>query len=206
MSAVDRAAAVREVAAWSAPILVGTGIAPGTPVDPDAHPAGSAVQAWAAAPMPATLAASLPFLPLTAAGLALVALVSLGALALRQVLRSQTVRKGLTWDCGYAQPTSRMQYTGSSLGNSLVELTSSLLWPKKFRAALSGLFPRSSAFKSLVPDVVLDRLVAPVFRLIARILPRLRVLQQGQTHVYVLYILLVMIVLLVWGNLRSPGL
>lgn len=47
MSAVDRAAAVREVAAWSAPILAGTGIAPGAPVDPDAHPAGSAAQAWA---------------------------------------------------------------------------------------------------------------------------------------------------------------
>lgn len=47
MSAVDRAAAVREVAAWSAPILAGTGIAPGLPVDPDAHAAGSAPQAWA---------------------------------------------------------------------------------------------------------------------------------------------------------------
>ncbi|MBB1033443.1 hypothetical protein G6031_03440 [Dietzia sp. CQ4] len=46
MSAVDRAA-VREIAAWSAPVLAGTGIDPGLPVDPDAHPAGSAAQAWA---------------------------------------------------------------------------------------------------------------------------------------------------------------
>lgn len=48
MSAVDRAAAVREVAAWSAPILAGTGIAPDLPVDPGAHAAGSAAHAWAA--------------------------------------------------------------------------------------------------------------------------------------------------------------
>ena len=64
-----------------------------------------------------------------------------------------------------------------------------------------GLFPRRpAAFKSVVPDVVLDRLVIPVFRAAGRYLPRLRVLQQGQTYVYVLYILLVMIVLLLWGN------
>lgn len=47
MSAVDRAAAMRAVAAWSAPILAGTGIDPTLPVDPDAHPAGTAAQAWA---------------------------------------------------------------------------------------------------------------------------------------------------------------
>ena len=47
MSAVDRAAAMREVATWSAPILAGTGIDPALPVDPEAHPCGSAAQAWA---------------------------------------------------------------------------------------------------------------------------------------------------------------
>jgi hydrogenase-4 component B len=94
-----------------------------------------------------------------------------------------------------------MQYTGSSLGDSLVSLASFLLWPKRFRTGLRGLFPRPSAFKSHVPDTVLDRLVAPLFRAAGQYLPRLRVLQQGQTQVYVLYILLVMIVLLVWSNL-----
>jgi hypothetical protein len=96
-----------------------------------------------------------------------------------------------------------MQYTGSSFGNSLVDLTSFLLWPKHCRTALRGLFPRPSAFKSLVPDTVLDRLVTPVFQAVGHLLPRLRVLQQGQTYVYVFYILLVMIVLLVWGGMGS---
>ena len=50
---------------------------------------------------------------------------------------------------------------------------------------------------------MLDRLVTPLFRATGRYLPRLRVLQQGQTHVYVLYILIVMIVLLVWGSVGS---
>jgi len=136
-------------------------------------------------------------------GIALAGIVGATVLFLSGRLRAQTVRKGLTWDCGYARPTGRMQYTGSSLGNTLVELTAFLVWPKRCRTALRGLFPRPSAFKSLVQDTVLDRLVLPIFKTVGRFLPQLRVLQQGQTHVYVLYILLVMIVLLIWGSLGS---
>jgi len=119
------------------------------------------------------------------------------------LLRTKSLRQGLTWDCGYARPTCRMQYTGSSWGDSLVNLTSFLLWPKNFRTALRGLFPHSSAFNRLVPDTVLDRLVTPLFRVVGRTLPRLRVLQQGQVQVYVLYILIAMFVLLIWGSVGS---
>jgi len=163
----------------------------------------AAVHAWSAQPAPLPLAALVPLKGLTAMGLALVGVVAAVALLLKVTLRTKTVRTGLTWDCGYARPTGRMQYTGSSLGDSLVNLTSFLLWPKNFRTALRGYFPRPSAFKSLVPDAVLDRLVTPLFRASGRYLPRLRILQQGQTHVYVLYILIVMIVLLVWGSVGS---
>jgi hydrogenase-4 component B len=163
----------------------------------------SAVRAWSAQPGPASLAAAVPLRTLTALGGALVGLGAALALLLKLTLRGRSVRRGLTWDCGYARPTGRMQYTGSSLGDSIIGLTSFLLWPKNLRTALRGHFPRSSAFKSLVPDTVLDRLVTPLFRATGRHLPRLRVLQQGQTHVYVLYILIVMIVLLVWGSVGS---
>ncbi len=163
----------------------------------------AAFQTWASHPAPLSVAASVPLKSLSVAGLALVGLAAALFLSLKLILRTKRVRQGVTWDCGYARPTGRMQYTGSSLGNSLVELTSFLLWPKHFRTALRGHFPRPSAFKSLVPDTVLDRLVMPLFRTTGRYLPKLRVLQQGQTHVYVLYILIVMIVLLVWGGMGS---
>ena len=162
----------------------------------------AAVRTWAAQPALLPLAV-VPLKGLTALGLALAGLAAAGALVLKRTLRAKGVREGLTWDCGYARPTARMQYTGSSLGDSLVTLTSFLLWPRKCRTALRGHFPRPSSFKSLVPDTVLDRLVLPLFRAAGSYLPRLRVLQQGQTHVYVLYILIVMIVLLIWGNVGS---
>jgi hydrogenase-4 component B len=146
------------------------------------------------------LASAAPLAFFTLAGLTLAGFAGAVLLFLNAALRTQTVRAGPTWDCGYARPTARMQYTGSSLGDSLVRLTHFLLWPKNCRTAVRGLFPRASAFKRIVPDAVLDRLVAPLFLAAGQVLPRLRVLQQGQTHVYVLYILIVVIVLLVWGT------
>ncbi len=164
----------------------------------------AAVRSWfPPAAAASSLASAAPLACFTVADLALLALAGAVLALLRAALRKQAVRRGPTWDCGYARPTARMQYTGSSLGNSLVRLTSFLLWPRDCRTALRGLFPRPSAFKSLVPDAVLDRLATPLFLAAGRYLPRLRVLQQGQTHLYVLYILIVMIVLLVWGNAGS---
>ncbi len=163
----------------------------------------SAARTWTGHAELGSVAGLVPVRQLTVAGFALAAFVGAVALILKMALRPQTVRTGLTWDCGYARPTGRMEYTGSSFGDSLVNLTTFLLRPKKFRTSLRGLFPRPSGFKSLVPDTVLDRLVTPVFKAVGQALPRLRVLQQGQTHVYVLYILIIMIVLLAWGSMGS---
>jgi hydrogenase-4 component B len=164
----------------------------------------AAVRQWAGAAVDAsaTLAAVVPVAGLTAAGVACAVSLAAVCLVLKRSLRAsgQGLQRGITWDCGYAQPTGRMQYTGSSLADTLVDLGAFLLWPKRCRTALRGLFPRRSAYKSMVPDTVLERLVMPAFRAADYFLQRLRVLQQGQTHVYVLYVLLIVIVLLVWGS------
>lgn len=162
-----------------------------------------AVQTWAPSSTPLSIASVLPLKALTAMSVALVGLVTGVALFMTLLLRFKSIRLGLTWDCGYARPTQRMQYTGSSFGDSLVNLTSFLVWPKNFQTALRGLFPRSSTFNRLVPDTVLDRLVTPILNRVGRTLPRLRIIQQGQVYMYVLYILVIMIVLLIVGNIRS---
>ena len=75
--------------------------------------------------------------------------------------------------------------------------------PARHEPAIAGHLPRKTRFKSVMPDTVLDRLVRPVFRLAGQYLPRLRVFQQGQTQFYVLYILVTVIVLLVWGAMGA---
>ena len=93
-----------------------------------------------------------------------------------------------------------MQYTGSSLGQSLMSLFGFILWPKSEEPVVSGLSPRPTHFKSTLPDVFLDRIVLPLFAVAGRNLPRFRIMQQGQTHLYLLYIIVTVIVLLVWGG------
>jgi hydrogenase-4 component B len=161
----------------------------------------SAVRAWAVLPGPAiALSALAPLRWISVLGIALVLFTGALACAVKLVVRGRAAARTGTWDCGYARPTARMQYTGSSLGQMLVKLFAFVLRPKSDGEAVRGRFPRAAGMQCSVPDTVLDRLVLPAFAAAGRYVPRLFFLQQGQTHVYVLYILLIMIVLLVLGG------
>ena len=138
---------------------------------------------------------------ITKMNLAFIVLVAIIAFALKKLVRTKVISEAGTWDCGYAQPVTRIQYTGSSFGQILVNLFAFILWPKIHFPAIRGLFPRVAHFKIIVPDTVLDRLVLPLFKTAGRNLPWLRVLQQGQTHLYVLYILVILIILLICGTI-----
>jgi len=118
----------------------------------------------------------------------------------RKKLWQKNTRKMGTWDCGYASPTKKMQYSGSSISDTLVRLLRFMLLPKSHEPKVNGHFPRKSNFKAGVPDIVLDRLVLPVFHRAAFYLPMVRVFQRGQTHLYVLYILVIVLVLFVIGR------
>ncbi len=135
----------------------------------------------------------LRWLPLT--GLAALGLSGAGFWMLRRAMAGAS-RPG-TWDCGYAAPGPRMQYTGSSFGQSLVGLFSWALWPRVRGTKVRGLFPAFGRFRSEVPDGVLDRAVLPLVRAAAHAMRRARLLQQGQIQVYVLYILATVLVLFV---------
>lgn len=134
-------------------------------------------------------------------GVCLVAVVIFAAVLLKFMLRHAKVSSAGTWDCGYARPISRMEYTGSSFGQSIVGLFAFILWPKTARNYVRGLFPRNASFKIAVPDAVLERLVMPVFRAGGKYLPALRILQQGKTHLYLLYIMIIVIVLFICGTI-----
>jgi hypothetical protein len=47
---------------------------------------------------------------------------------------------------------------------------------------------------------VLDRGVVPVFRVAARALPWFRIFQRGHIQAYVLYFLVILMVLFLWGT------
>ncbi len=159
-----------------------------------------AVAAWNGLPacLDYPLATTAPLGQVTLVGAALLALVGgLGGLLLL-ALRSRSCARVGTWDCGYARPTPRIQYTGSSFGQTLVDLFAWALWPRRCPPRIRGSLPPPSWFASAVPDTVLDRLVLPVFRLGNRLLPLVRLTQQGRVNVYLLYIPAMVLLLWFW--------
>lgn len=138
---------------------------------------------------------------LSLAGAGFAALMAILVLVSRGMLRGRIVRRGPTWDCGYARPSARMQYTGSSLGQSIVGLFSVLLRPRTALPLISRAMPTATAFKSQVPDTVLDKAVVPVFSFLGLQLPRIRFMQQGKLNLYLLYIVVITALLFIFGSM-----
>ncbi|HUI27659.1 MAG TPA: proton-conducting transporter membrane subunit [Candidatus Kryptonia bacterium] len=130
--------------------------------------------------------------------LGLLVVVALLAGLRRALLADRRAEVGLTWDCGYVQPSARMQYTASSFAQPLMHLFGVLLQTQQRTVTPAGFFPRAASLITKTPDVCAERLYQPAFRGIGRGLSSLRWLQHGRVHLYVLYIAVTLLVLLVW--------
>lgn len=115
-----------------------------------------------------------------------------------RLLAGRDVGEAGTWDCGYAAPSARMQYTASSFAQPLVEVFRVFLGTKTHVHSPNVLFPDRADFHSDTPDVFRDRLFAPLFAAFRWTAYRLRGLQQGRIQLYVLYIAIALVVLLIW--------
>jgi hydrogenase-4 component B len=150
-----------------------------------------AVAGWDASLALPPLDALLPFGWISAAGVLLLALV---ALAAALFARDRAPRAAaLTWDCGYAAPTPRMQYVDASFAETLVGLFDWAVRSRRRPPELPGPFPPPAGFRLEVPDAVLDRAVLPLVDAADRPLARMRALQSGPVQMYLLYVLLAVV-------------
>jgi hydrogenase-4 component B len=111
-----------------------------------------------------------------------------------------------TWDCGYLAPSARMQYTARSFAQMVVEG----LLPRRLSARLdlqrpSGIFPGPTRFSAESTDPLTRGLYQPFFDRWARRFARLHWLHRGILHLYLLYILIVVVAGLAWASLRGQG-
>lgn len=129
----------------------------------------------------------------------LVLIAALGAVTLWLFLKNRTASHNVsTWGCGYAQPTSRMQYTASSFADGLVGLFRFGLMTKETENSSRSLFPPPGYFHSHTPDGVLDRVLFPLFHHATRTFVWIRArIQNGHTSFYLLCVILTVIVLLI---------
>ncbi len=121
------------------------------------------------------------------------------------ILRVRGIARGSTWGCGYARPTSRMSYTASSFAELPADhATPRFFRPKESRRGFEGPFPAADEYASSVPDPISERLYEPFFSSWADRFARFRILQQGNIHIYLLYILIVVTAALAWVSTRIP--
>jgi hydrogenase-4 component B len=128
----------------------------------------------------------------------LIGVVALLSLARTKALARRQVSTAPTWDCGYANPSPRMQYTASSFAQPLTGSFRMLLQTREVLTGLEETFPQRAEFHSHTDDPYRSYLFQPLFVSISRATAFLRPLQQGRVQVYVLYIAVTLLALLLW--------
>ena len=157
-----------------------------------------AVNAWH--PSWAASAAPAPLVTLGSVHIVLAVALCLAAVLLLQKVRNNGVRRAPTWDCGYAAPTGRMQYTGGSFSGIMAGWLPRLLGHDRVFRRPRGAFPSSSLLIEDFPDTVLTRVVEPASVAILRVSTATRRLQHGRLQFYLVYLLcgLAVLAILVW--------
>jgi len=147
-----------------------------------------AIGAWC----PAWSSPAVP-VPLSALGWIHVALAVTAAVAawwLWQKVKRRGVNRALTWDCGYAMPTARMQYTAGSFAGIITEWFAWILQPERHEQRTDEVFPAQASFEEHTPETVLEHIVQPVSRVVMQLSATARRLQHGRLQAYLLYLVI----------------
>jgi formate hydrogenlyase subunit 3/multisubunit Na+/H+ antiporter MnhD subunit len=131
-------------------------------------------------------------------GAALIGLAAALSFGRAMALKRRRVSICPTWDCGYLEPSPRMQYTASSFAQPLTENFKMLLQTEQVLDGPLGLFPQRAEFDSHTDDPYKSNIFGPAFYAISCGMAWLRPLQQGKVQLYVLYIAVTLLVLLLW--------
>ncbi|MBN1515436.1 hydrogenase [Candidatus Sumerlaeota bacterium] len=138
-------------------------------------------------------------LKVSALALGLIVVFLLLSLARSRLLRDRDVRNVSTWGCGYASPSPRMQYTGSSFVQPALHAFRLFFRVKTSGDPPSGRLPVRARFSSYIADPWLNGFYEPLLKAAAAGAVRLRRIQHGRVHYYVLYLILALIAILIWS-------
>jgi len=104
-----------------------------------------------------------------------------------------------TWSCGFSAPTPRIQYTGSSFAELLLSRFSWTVPVQTEGAPPRGPFPAAAAYRTHVPDPVLDEALVPTARAYGWLAGRARLLNLRRIQLQMLLVLATLVAALAWG-------
>jgi hydrogenase-4 component B len=121
--------------------------------------------------------------------------------ALMMVLRAVTVarrpaRAAVTWDCGFARPDARMQYSAASLAEPVGRYFAALLRTRIERSGPQGHWPAAASWRARVVDRTVTEVYRPALSGLSAALLRLRDLQEPRVTTYLRYMVLALLVVL----------
>jgi len=103
-----------------------------------------------------------------------------------------------TWNCAFAQRSSRFQYTASSFARPIVDFIKEALLLRRQGGLAAGAFPEKIQVSSLVRDASEEGLFRPLFRYLTNLSKKIDERRVRYTQMYLMYIFLFLIFLLVW--------
>ena len=112
-------------------------------------------------------------------------------------------RRSATWDCGYARPDERMEYTGTAFTQPLADFFAPLLHVRKRLKKPQGIFPVSAELETGIEDAGTRNFWRPLAELTIRTADRCHALQSGNLHFYIVLILLTTGAMLVYAMLKG---
>ncbi len=103
-----------------------------------------------------------------------------------------------TWGCGFTRPTVRMQYTGTSYADTMIDFFRPFIRVKKKYSGIHKIFPGKTTYSSHVLDTSEIGLRFFLVKPILSLLGKLRWIQHGNIQLYIGYIVLTIIVMLIF--------
>ena len=130
-----------------------------------------------------------PLMTLGSFHIALAALAVVAVIGLWRRVRRNGVARAGTWDCGYAAPTPRMQYTAGSFAGIITGWFAWILRPQRHLHPPRENFPAHASFEEHTPETVLEKVVEPAGMGVMWISAEVRRLQHGRLQAYIFYLL-----------------
>ena len=149
-----------------------------------ARAAGAWRSGWGGTEPPA------PLFALGSVNLALAVVAATAAWWLWRRVRQNGLTRALTWDCGYAAPTARMQYTAGSFASIITEWFAFILRPQRHEHRPDVPFPAAADFTEHTPETVLEKVVEPAGSVVMHVSTVVRRLQHGRVQSYLFYLLI----------------
>jgi formate hydrogenlyase subunit 3/multisubunit Na+/H+ antiporter MnhD subunit len=148
---------------------------------------------------PAISYASSLLLHATLGGLAFLTLVGFAVLIRRGLLAEKPVAASVTWDCGYAAPSARMQYTATSFSQQATDYFHLAIGSQKSVVSPGGFFATGGSFSHKVSDVAEAKLYLPAFTTAEKVIVSLQGFGTKHMNVYIFYTVAALLGLLVWS-------